>query len=121
MSPREKESLRSHGGKKKRGRKEGREGVRVPVDKEILCLFSRGIRRASRTGRPWCARNLTSIRRKIEPDRVVALDLSHFLQQIEVFLEYDRSGMGIAESLLGTTYGFSVEKLSFTQFSLSFE
>ena len=49
-----------------------------------------------------------------------SLGLSHFLQQAcEVFLEDDRSGMGIAESFLGTIYGFSVEWLSLFQFSLS--
>jgi len=43
----------------------------------------------------------------------------HFLQQrIRVFLEDKRSGMGIAESLLGTTDGFSVKWLSLAQFSL---
>ena len=40
----------------------------------------------------------------------VTLGLPHFLQQAcEVFLDDDSCGMGFAESLLGTIYGFAIE------------
>jgi len=52
----------------------------------------------------------------------VILELSHLSQQhIEVFLEENSIGMGIAESLPGTTHGFPEEWLSLIQFSLILE
>jgi len=58
----------------------------------------------------------------VHQTEAVTLGLPHFLQQLmEVFLEGNRSGMLNPESLLGTTYGLSVEWLSFIQFPLSLE